>query len=101
MRGREHRERDRQVEARALLAQTGGREVDRDTAHGELELRGGDPAADSFLRLLAGAIGEPDDREGRAGQLEAGLDLDAAWLEPDKRVCDRPCEHAATLGGKA
>ena len=33
----------------------------------------GDAAANAFLRLLAGAVGEPDDREGRRAGLEEAL----------------------------
>jgi hypothetical protein len=38
-RRRQHRERDREVEPRAFLPQLGRREIDRDPAHGPLELR--------------------------------------------------------------
>ena len=97
----EDRQRDRQVEARSLLAQSGGCEVDGDAPHGKLELSGRNAAPHPFLRLLAGAVCETDDRERRPRQFEAGLDLDPAWLEPDERVSDRACNHVATLGGKA
>ena len=92
-RGREHRERDRQVEARALLPQPRGREVDRDPPQRPLELGRGDPAPDAVLRLLAGAVGEPDDREPRQAALEVRLDLDAAGVEADERVGDGAREH--------
>jgi hypothetical protein len=46
------------------------------------------------LRLLAGAVGEADDREPRDARLEVGLDLDASRLEADERVGDRTSEHA-------
>ena len=63
-RGGEDRQSDREVEARALLPQARGREIDRDPpANGPFELRRGDSAPDALLRLLAGAVGEPDDRE--------------------------------------
>ena len=52
-----------------------------------------DAAADAVLRLLAGAVGEPDDREPRDAGLEVGLDLDLARLEADESVGDRACEH--------
>ena len=57
------------------------------------------PAADAFLRLLAGAVGQPDDRERRPRQLQVRLDLDPARLETDERMRDRASEHVATLGG--
>ena len=92
-RGGEHRQRDRQVEARSLLAQVGRCEVDRDPAQRPLELGGRDAAADALLRLLAGAVGEPDDRERRHAALEVGLDLDAARIEADEGVGDGSREH--------
>ena len=54
---------------------------------------GDDAAADAVLRLLAGAVGEPDDREARNARLEVRLDLDLARLEPDERMGDRAREH--------
>ena len=96
-RRRQHGQRDRQVEAGALLPQLGRRQIDRDPPHGPLELRGRDPRADALLRLLAGAVGQPDDRERRHPELEVRLDLDAASVEPDQRVRDRPCEHASNV----
>ena len=66
VRAGEERERDRKVEARSLLAQRGGREVDGDPASaGPRQHRVDDAAVDAVLRLLAGAVGEPDDRERR------------------------------------
>ena len=55
-----------------------------------------------MLRLLAGPVGEPDDREpGNAG-LHVRLDLDLSRLETDESMSDRACEHALpTVGAKA
>jgi hypothetical protein len=47
------------------------------------------------LRLLAGAVSQPDDRETRLTELDVGFDLDAACVEPDERVRDGACEHAS------
>ena len=70
-RGGEHGERDRQIESGALLAQRGGREVDRDPpVERPLERRRDDAAPDAVLRLLARAVGETDDRE--PGNCRAG-----------------------------
>ena len=99
-RRREHGERDRQVEPGAFLAQLRRREVDRDAAAGELELGREDAAADALPGLLAGAVGEPDDREGGDAVLDVRLDLDPARIETDERVGDRACEHASTLRGQ-
>jgi hypothetical protein len=70
----EKRQRDRQVEPRALLPQLGRCEVDRDPSGGEAQLGGGDAAADALASLLASAIGEADDREARDALADVGLD---------------------------
>ena len=92
---RENRERDREVEAGPLLAQARRREVDRDPAAGPVPLRRRDPAADALLRLLAGAVGQPDDREGGDAAADVGLHLDATGVEADDGVGDRAREHPA------
>ena len=89
----EHGERDRHVEARALLAEIRRRQVDGDSPPGPVELGRLDSAANALLRLLAGAVGETDDRERRGAALEMRLDLDPPRLEPDESVGDRACEH--------
>ena len=47
-----------------------------------------------MLRLLAGAIRKPDDRERGHSGLEVRFDLDLARLEADERVSDRASEHS-------
>ena len=54
-----------------------------------------------MLRLLAGAVGEPDDREARNARLEVRFHLDAPRFETDERVGDRASEHTSTVGTKA
>ena len=85
VRAREQCERDRQVEAGSLLAQRRRREVDRDpVATGPRQHRVDDAAVHPVLGLLAGAVGEPDDRErGQLGRDEVRLDLHPPRLEPD------------------
>lgn len=54
-----------------------------------------------MLRLLAGAIGEADDREARDAALDVGFDLDAAGVEADEGMRDRAGEHClSTLAGQ-
>ena len=96
-RGGEHRQRNREVEARPFLAELRRRQVDRDPAQRPLELGGRDPAPHPFLGLLAGSIGKPDDCERRQSALEVRLDLDPASVEPDERMRDGSCEHVVTL----
>ena len=54
-----------------------------------------------MLRLLAGAVGEPDDREPWNSELQVGLDLHLPRLEPDESVGDRACEHLVEVGAEA
>jgi hypothetical protein len=54
-----------------------------------------------MLRLLAGAVGEPDDCEAGYPGLQVCLDLDLPWLEPDQGMGNRACKHATTVGAKA
>jgi ADP-ribose pyrophosphatase len=100
VRGSEDRQRDRQVEARALLLQGGRREVDDDAPPRPYELGGLDATLDALLRLLAGAIGQSDDREAGDAALEVRLHFDTAGLEPEERMRDRSREHSPTLVGE-
>ena len=59
LRGAEHGECDRQIEAGSLLPQFGRGEVDGDATVGEPQLGRRDPAAHALTRLLARAIGAP------------------------------------------
>jgi hypothetical protein len=98
-RGRENRERDGEIESRALLPQRRRSEVHRDTPVERPLERGGDHTAPNpVFRLLTCAIREPDDREpGNAG-LKVRLYLDAPRLESDEGMSDRTREH--TLDGR-
>src|SRR5262245_38395725 len=94
-RGRKHRQGNGQIEARSLLAELGGSQVDRQPPEWPRQFRRCDAASYPLLRLLAGAIGQTDDRERREPILEMSLYLDAARIEADERVGDRPRQHAA------
>jgi hypothetical protein len=91
-------QRNRQVKAGSLLAQLGRREVHGDAAVREAQLGRGDPASDPLTRLLAGAVGETDDREAGQAVADVGFDVDAPRLESDERMRDRACKHASRLG---
>ena len=57
-----------------------------------------DTAPHAVLRLLAGAVGQPDDRERwLLARAEVRLDLDAPRLEPDERERDGATEHPSTV----
>jgi hypothetical protein len=45
------------------------------------------------LRLLAGSVGETDDRKRRLAELDVRLDFDPARVEADEGVGEHPCEH--------
>ena len=67
-------------------------------------MRVDDAAVHAVLGLLAGAVGEPDDRERRQiGRDEVRLDLDPARLEADDGGGEGPREHTsdATVGTRA
>jgi hypothetical protein len=96
-RGCEERKRDREVEARAFFLQLGRREVDSRLVARPLELRRLDPATDPLLRLLARAVDEADDREGRNAALDVRFHLDATRLEADEGKGDRAREHGSTV----
>ena len=100
VRGGEDGERDRQVEAGALLAQVGRRQVDGDAPERPLQLGRDDAAANALLRLLAGAVGQPDDGEGRHPLLQVRLDFDPPRLQPDERVGQHLREHTFRLRAK-
>jgi hypothetical protein len=96
----EQRQGDRDVEGRSLLLQLRGREIDGDATVRPDQLGGLDAAPNPLLRLLARAIGEPDDRQRGQPSLEVRLDLDTAGLEPDEGERDGAREHAPTLIAK-
>ena len=97
----EQRERDGQIEAGALLAQLGRREVHGDSPLREVQLRGCDPRADALPRLLARPVGEADDREARKPVANVRLDVDPPRLETDERMRDRACKHPVEARSEA
>ena len=84
MRGRENRQCNGKIEARALLPQTRGSEVDRDAPERPFQLGARDSAPYALLRLLACLVRQADDGEAGHAALEVGLHLDRARFEPDK-----------------
>ena len=64
------------------------------------ELRRGDAAAHAMLRLLAGPVGEADDREHRLAELDVRLHLHAPGVEPDERVGEHAGEHTLHRSGE-
>ena len=94
---RQHRQRDREVEAGSFFPQTRGSEVDGDPFQRPLELRGADAAADAVLGLGACPIGEPDDGEAGEAAVDVRLDLDAPRLDADEGVGDGAREHTADV----
>ena len=76
--GDEQRDRQRQVEARADLAQVGRREVHGDAPQRELEARVHQRRPHALTRLADRLVGEPDDRERRQALADVRLDPHAA-----------------------
>ena len=98
LRRREHRQRDREIESGSLLPERGRRKIDRDRLARPLEERRVDAAPHAVLCLLAGPVGQPDDREGRLlARAQVRFDLDATRLETDEGERDRAAEHLPTL----
>ena len=98
----QHRQGDREVEPGALpCAATPGARLIVMRLRGPLELRRRDARADAGLRLLAGTVGEADDRERRQPALDVRLDLDSARIEADERVRDGASEHVVTIGDES
>ena len=79
--GDEERDRERQVERRADLAQVGRREVDRDPLLRELVARVDDRRPDALARLAHRLVGEADDRERGQPEPDVGLDPDPPGLD--------------------
>ena len=73
---REDRDRERQVEARADLAQVGRRQVDRDPLLREHEAGVRERRPDALARLAHRLVGQPDDLERRQPVADVGLDPD-------------------------
>ena len=83
---------------RALLAQRRRGQVDRDARARPFQLCGSDARPDPRLRLLARAVGQPDDGERGQSALDVRLDLDPARVDADERVRDGASQHVARLG---
>ena len=73
--GQQNSERDRQIEATALLGQIRGRETHRDAAGGEFEVRVEQRRAHPLLALLHHHGGEAHDAEHRQAAREAHFDV--------------------------
>src|SRR5436190_21004038 len=89
----EEGERDREVEARALLSKLGRREVDDHTAPGPPQLGRANRAPDALSGLLARPIGEADDRKARNSAAQVRLDLHPPRLEADEGIGHCTREH--------
>ena len=74
IRGSENAQRDRQIEAPALLGQIGGRQIDRDTPLRKFELAGLDGGAHTVARLAHFGIRQ-------ANQVEAGQPVGEVHLD--------------------
>ena len=96
-RGGEDGKGDREVEGRPFFAQSGRRKIDHNPCLWKFELGRRDSTAHSLLRLLAGAVGQPDDGQRGLAAREMGFDFDPSRLQSDERVCSRASDHASTV----
>jgi len=88
------RERDREVEAGALLPALRGCQVHGDPAQREVESSVADRGPDALAGLLDGGIREPDDREVREPVRDVDLDRDERRLEAPEGAAQRPRDRA-------
>ena len=92
--GEEHPDGDREVEARPLLAEAGGRQVDRQPHHRELELGVQERRAHALARLANGAVRKPDEREGGQPAARVHLHDHLAAADPLQGECGDAGQHA-------
>ena len=103
----EHGDRDRKIEGGSDLGELGGREVDRDPSLWEFEPGVADRGLHPLSRLLDGAVGEPDDGEGRQPVGDVGLDRDRDPGEAPRRATycvsnhTRKCNRVRSIGKAA
>jgi hypothetical protein len=81
--GREHPHRDRQVEARAFLAERPRREVHDDTTERPLQARALDRRSDPIARVLHARAGQPGQGERRESATDVRLDGDEMAADAD------------------
>ena len=77
----EDRRRDREIEARAGLAQVGRRQVGGDPLERELEAAVDDRRAHPLAGLPDGGVREPDEREGGQPAVDVDLDVDGERVD--------------------
>ena len=94
-------ERDRQVEARALLLDVGGGEVDRGAAHRRREAGVDERGHDAVLAFLHGGVGQADDDDLRIAVPGIDLDLNGIRIHPVDRPRPDLGEHPSPLAKKA
>ncbi len=78
---REQRQRDRQVEMRALLRHVGGRQVDRDALRRQRDRHRGEGGADPFLGLGHRLVGQAHHGEGGQARADRALHLHEMRLD--------------------
>ncbi len=99
-RGGEDADRDREVEAPALLGQVGRRQVYGNAALGKLELRRLDRRTHTIARLAHLGVGEADEVELGQAVAEMDLDRDRRRLDPVERACMHEGERHRRLPGE-
>jgi hypothetical protein len=91
----DHSHRDRKVEARALLFQIGGREIDRRARAGPAVAAVRNGGRHAIAALAHRGVGQADDDDLRVSVAGVDLDNDLARFHATNRGRENPREHAA------
>jgi hypothetical protein len=98
-RGGENTERDRKIEASALLRELGWREIDRDAPGGKSEVAVHQGRAHPFPALTNLRVRETHDREARQAVAEMNLDGHVRGVEPGERTAVHDRKGHEETGG--
>ena len=105
--GRKSGDRDREIEARAVLGQARGREVDGELATRQRQVAVRARIVHPLMRLAHGLVGEADDHEGGRLVRQVGFDLDEISVQarehdapraPDGHRRSSRCSSTAVAG---
>ena len=92
---REHRRRDREIEAGTFLAEVGRRQVHDDPAERPLQARALDGRADAVARVVHGGAGEPGEDQRGEPAPDVRLDGDEVSADAEHRDPHNPPVHDA------
>src|SRR5439155_856630 len=99
-RSEQERDRDRKVEAGALLSDVRGRQVDGDLSGRKLEAAVSKRREDALAAFPHGRVGQSHDREGRKSGAQVCLDFDEEAVDPLRGATRDTGKHGARSGGE-